>query len=73
MTTNKLNDSTSPFDALKVCDGNVEYWPARELMPLMGYQQWGDFCDAIDRATESTRKGSEIGRASCRERVCMLV
>jgi phage regulator Rha-like protein len=56
MTTNKSNNGTSPFDALKVCDGNVEYWPARELMPLMGYQQWGDFCEAIDRAMEASRK-----------------
>jgi phage regulator Rha-like protein len=60
MTTNKSNNGTSPFDALRLCDGNVEYWPAKELMTLMGYQQWGEFCDAIDRAIEASRiKGSE--------------
>jgi phage regulator Rha-like protein len=60
MTTNKLNNSKSPFDALRLCDGNVEYWPAKELMLLMGYQQWGEFCDAIDRAIEASRiRGSE--------------
>jgi phage regulator Rha-like protein len=60
MTTNKLNNSKSPFDALRLCDGNIEYWPAKELMPLMGYQQWGEFCDAIDRAIEFSRiRGSE--------------
>jgi phage regulator Rha-like protein len=60
MTTNKSNNSPSPFDALRLCDGNVEYWPAKELMVLMGYQQWGEFCDAIDRAIEASRgRGDE--------------
>jgi phage regulator Rha-like protein len=60
MTTNKSNNGTSPFDALRFCDGNVEYWPAKELMTLMGYQQWGEFCEAIDRAIEASRiRGSE--------------
>jgi phage regulator Rha-like protein len=68
MTTNKSNSGTSPFDALRLCDGNVEYWPAKELMTLMGYQQWGEFCDAItsgtaelnDRAIKaSAKKGDE--------------
>jgi phage regulator Rha-like protein len=56
MTTNKPNNSKSPFDALRLRDGNVEYWPAKELMTLMGYQQWGEFCEAIDRAIESSTK-----------------
>jgi phage regulator Rha-like protein len=60
MTTNKSNNSPSPFDALRLCDGNVEYWPAKELMVSMGYQQWGEFCDAIDRAIEASRgRGDE--------------
>jgi phage regulator Rha-like protein len=60
MTNNRMNDCPSPFDALRLCDGNVEYWPAKELMTLMGYQQWGEFCEAIDRAIEASRiKGNE--------------
>jgi phage regulator Rha-like protein len=60
MTTNKSNNGTSPFDALRLCNGNVEYWPAKELMPLMGYQQWGEFCEVIDRAIEASRiRGNE--------------
>jgi phage regulator Rha-like protein len=58
--TKRMNDCPSPFDALRLRDGSLEYWPARELMPLMGYQQWGEFCEVIDRAIESSRiRGSE--------------
>jgi len=40
----------SPFDAIAHTDGNGEYWTARELMPVMGYLNWREFKDAIDRA-----------------------
>lgn len=41
----------SPFDGIKQTDeqGN-EFWSARDLMPLMGYAQWRQFSDSIDRA-----------------------
>ena len=32
---------------------NVEYWFARELMPLLGYERWENFDKAITRAMES--------------------
>lgn len=41
----------SPFDAIRrVRPDGSEYWSGRELMPLLGYEQWRRFEDAIDRA-----------------------
>lgn len=41
----------SPFDAIRITtpEGR-EYWSARDLMPLLGYERWERFADAIDRA-----------------------
>lgn len=41
----------SPFDAIRrVTPEGREYWSARELMPLLGYERWERFADAIARA-----------------------
>jgi BRO family, N-terminal domain len=40
----------SPFDAILRLDQDVEYWLARELMPLLGYPRWSDFVQAVERA-----------------------
>lgn len=34
-------------------EANIEYWFARELMPLLGYERWENFDKAIIRAMES--------------------
>ncbi len=46
--------ATSPFDAIRRqrTDG-TEFWSARDLMPLLGYDKWERFEDAIDRAIAS--------------------
>lgn len=31
-------------------EDGVEFWLARELAPLLGYQRWENFASAIDRA-----------------------
>lgn len=50
MTTN-LNISGSPFDNIRhITPEGREYWSARDLMPLLGYERWERFADAIDRA-----------------------
>lgn len=43
--------SASPFDAIMRTDdyGN-EYWSARDLMPMLGYESWRRFEDSITRA-----------------------
>lgn len=51
MSTDLTAVTGSPFDAIRITtpEGR-EYWSARELMPLLGYERWERFADAIDRA-----------------------
>lgn len=45
---------TTPFESIKrITNYGAEYWLARELMPLLGYDTWRRFEDAIERAMES--------------------
>ena len=55
------SNSQSPFDALRRVDDNSrEYWSARDLCPVMGYDQWRRFEDAIERAKVScTNSGGD--------------
>ena len=48
-------DSQSPFDTIKRInpDTGNEYWSARDLMPLLGYDKWERFAGAIERAIAS--------------------
>jgi DNA-damage-inducible protein D len=42
------------FESIKRIDENgVEYWDARELMPLLGYAQWRAFDEVIGRAAKA--------------------
>lgn len=45
----------SPFDAIRHEDAEGEWWSARELMPLLGYDRWERFEDAITRAKRSAQ------------------
>ena len=48
---NELQRTTgSPFDAIRQVDGRGEYWSARDLMPLLGYDKWERFEGSIERA-----------------------
>lgn len=40
----------TPFDSIRRCDADGEHWTARDLMPLLGYEKWERFDDAITRA-----------------------
>jgi DNA-damage-inducible protein D len=40
----------SPFDSIMHLAYGEEYWNARELMPLLGYDKWENFTTAIHRA-----------------------
>jgi len=51
-----LTPTTSPFDTIRqVREDGTEYWSARDLMPLLGYQKWERFEGAIDRAITSAK------------------
>lgn len=45
------------FEQIKKVNNNgAEYWSARELMPLLGYEKWQKFSNATERAKESCRQ-----------------
>lgn len=55
------NLNHSPFDSIRHEGQQGEYWLARELMPLLGYKQWRQFSDAIERAIISQQNsGNEV-------------
>jgi DNA-damage-inducible protein D len=77
-----LSGPHKDFESIKKVDENgVEYWDARELMPLLGYNQWRSFEDVIGKAMRScvksgqdtknhfaqSRKMVEIGSQTVRE------
>lgn len=49
----ELERQSTPFDSIRCVDDQGEHWFARELMPLMGYEQWRRFNDVINRAKVS--------------------
>lgn len=56
MNTDLTAAGVSPFDTIRETrpDGS-ECWPARDLMPMLGYDRWENFGAAIDRAKISAR------------------
>lgn len=55
METSRVAAIKSRFDEIlhTVDNSDVEYWLARELMVLLGYECWENFEKAIQRAIES--------------------
>lgn len=49
-----LNGGGSPFDAIRQVrlDGS-EFWSARDLMPLLGYDRWENFSRCVDEAQKA--------------------
>ncbi len=46
-----------PFEELKrLNDHGAEYWSARDLQPMLGYEQWRRFENAIKKAITSCRQ-----------------
>lgn len=59
----------SPFDRIRHEDENGEYWYARELQAVMGYEQWRRFEDSIERAIRSAENTATYSeQAFCRVR-----
>ena len=49
-----------PFESIKrTTEYGAEYWLARDLMPLLGYDTWRSFEAAINRAIESCNASGE--------------
>lgn len=52
---------TPDFDSIKqVNPYGMEYWSARDLMPLLGYKQWRQFADTTERAKVSCEQSGNI-------------
>lgn len=64
----------SPFDAIRRTDEAGEYWSARDLMPLLGYDRWENFTQSINRAEVAAcnSEGSEAGQKHFRNATKML-
>lgn len=63
MTSNiqLVDGSQSPFDRIRHVDPDgSEWWSARDLMPLMGYDQWRRFAGAVERAKASAEAQGQI-------------
>ena len=71
MTSNHLepvNGDASPFDAIKrTRPDRTEYWSARDLMPLLGYDKWERFNGAIERAEVTAANQGHEGFSRLRE------
>lgn len=54
--------TTSPFDDIKITSAEGrDYWSARDLMVLMGYDRWENLSSAIDRAqTAALNQGHAV-------------
>ncbi len=61
MDKKRIQNIKEQFDNVINCDDDfkIEFWYARDLMPLLGYERWENFDKAIKRAIESC-KASEI-------------
>lgn len=55
MDKKRVGQIKEQFDLVIHSDesAKVEFWYARELMPLLGYERWENFDKAISRAMES--------------------
>lgn len=71
MVTN--THTTSPFDQIRqVRPDGSEFWSARDLMPLLGYEKWERFETSIERAIVSMNNqpghGCEFGEHNASRR-----
>ena len=47
------------FEQEACVSGDVECWSARELCELMGYTQWRNFVNVIDKAKEACKNAGQ--------------
>lgn len=50
-----INDLKKQFDLIINVEENIEFWYARDLQMKLGYTQWRNFEDVINRAIESCK------------------
>ena len=64
----KSLNAQSPFDSIKrIGKDGAEFWSARDLMPLLGYDKWERFNGAIERAEVTAANQGHEGFSRLRE------
>lgn len=53
MKTEEVKQLFGQFEQAAAEVEGVECWSARELYPILGYSQWRNFMNAVDKAKES--------------------
>jgi hypothetical protein len=46
---NQITSQQQTFEQIKHTENSMEFWHARELMPLLGYKYWQDFDKLIQK------------------------
>ena len=75
MDRKRVSQIKEQFDFVIHTDktSNVEFWYARELMPLLGYGRWENFDKAISRAMDSCEAGGILVSDHFREITKMVL
>lgn len=62
MVKNKLSSLFETFNNVSnvTQKGNIEYWYARDIMPILGYEHWENFEKVLKRAIESCKTSKFI-------------
>ncbi len=61
MTNEIVPSLNKNFESIKKIDENgVEYWEARELMPVLGYEKWQTSEDVIARAARACINSGQV-------------
>ena len=53
MKSEEIQTLFEQFEKAAVTVENVECWSARDLYPILGYTQWRNFMNAVDKAKEA--------------------
>lgn len=60
MNTINISAPHKDFESIKKIDEDgIEYWEARELMPLLDYLRWENFEPVIQKATTACKKSDQ--------------
>ena len=75
MNENNLARNPKSFEELKQTNQfGAEYWSARDLQPLLGYNHWRSFDNAVAKAiTSCERSGNEPGHHFARARKMIIL
>ena len=59
MKQEEIRQLFQQFEQVACISGDVECWSARELCDLMGYSQWRNFINVIDKAKEACKNAGQ--------------